>query len=85
MKNLFMYIMTVTFVLYASVLASGADCTTGFACSIDELNQREVKLLKEFNYSVLNYFSKHAHEIDYSKGVYKISDYNDLFVFNTIV
>ena len=68
-------------VLIALVMASPvwANCFTGFACSIDSLQiQQNIATIE-------NYFSKNVIEPNYILGKSQILNYNDLFLFNTIV
>lgn len=56
-----------------------ANCYTGFACSIEGLHA--VERANTIN----SYFAKNVPEINYTTGKLNILNYNDLFIFNTIV
>ncbi len=56
-----------------------ASCYIGFACSIDSLQMNE-----NVN-AIENYFVRNAIEPSYISGSAYIFNYNDLFLFNTIV
>lgn len=56
-----------------------ASCYTGFACSIENL-----QAIEHAN-TINNYFAKNVPEINYITGKFNILNYNDLFLFNTIV
>ncbi len=81
-------------ILFMSVLiclanSAYADCSTGYACSIKDLENRESleqeQYLIEF-VSVMNkYFDKKVEEPIFLNKKNMISSYQDLFIFNTIV
>ena len=83
MKRFFLIIVLMIIVLYGFNLTSKADCITGFACSLNELQQKEDAL--EFVTAINNYFSKQVKTPDFVKHKTEITDYNDIFIFNTIV
>ena len=74
-------------VISGIIISSGAyaSCFTGFACSIESLEQEEYKKTAEYMEIIDKYFSKEPLEKDYAKGKILINNYNDIFLFKTIV
>ena len=74
----------VLFSLLFSPLKSYADCFTGFACSVEELqikqNQQEKQIIDFIN----SYFEWRVNEIDYITKKTKIKEYRDIFVYYKI-
>lgn len=80
-----MRIFLVIFMFLNSMLISYADCFSGFACSISEIENQAIKQFEQYQQNLENYFSKKINEDSFfSKKPSKIT-YNDLFIFNTIV
>lgn len=81
-KYIQFFIFIFMFFSYSPIIY--ADCSTGFACSIADLEKKEqeqflndLKIMKNFMQKQNNY----NHIINY-KTIPK--DYNDIFIFNTI-
>ena len=78
-------ILFVFSVLFCSSLVAFADCITGFACSIDELVQKE-KLQQTKNIEVIK---KHFNKSNSYKNYLAMNKneimYKDLFLFNTVL
>lgn len=72
-------------IFFNMVLCSFASCYTGFACSINDLEQKQAKKHKEFNENLNNYFSKKINSDYFFSKRYSNIVYNDLFIFSTIV
>lgn len=62
-----------------------ADCFTGFACSIADLEDKQSEHYKEIISVIQNYFNKKNLEKNYVTGKYTINNYNDIFSYNTIL
>lgn len=77
-----LFLCGVGVLLSASAYAS---CYTGFACSIESLEQEEYKKTSEYMEIIDKYFSKEPLEKDYAKGKILITNYKDIFLFNTVV
>lgn len=73
MRKLFLFMVLI---MLNSAFAS---CYTGFACSIESLQA------VEWENSINSYFAKNVPEINYITGKLNVLNYNDLFIFNTIV
>lgn len=81
-------IIKTVLVLCVFILASTSAfsyCSTGFACSIETLSeeqfQQDIKLMQSIN----QYFSKEIHNNVFIGHLSPEINYNDLFIFNTIV
>ncbi len=61
---------------------SNARCYTGFACSLENIETKQLILFKNY---IDNYFKKSPKEANYITGKYSIFSYNDLFTFNKLV
>ncbi len=62
-----------------------AECITGFACSINMLEDMQIKQNIKTVANINNYFEKTVNEnFFFDKKLVQIN-YNDLFLFNTIV
>ena len=62
-----------------------ADCYTGFACSLDELQKKELQQNIENTKLILNYFDKSNRNFDFINKKYITNNYNDLFTYNVIL
>lgn len=78
------YLWLISVLLIMPLNAAMADCYTGFACSIADLEKQEQEQIKK-NTAVFKQYleQKHMpHKILVSGKI--IKDYNDLFLFNSI-
>ncbi len=83
MKNFFKVLSV--FIIFLSVSNNTfADCYTGFACSIKDLNKQNTDN-QEFINNINNYFNKQVNENLFFGKLDTNINYNDLFIFNTIV
>lgn len=80
-----MKIILSLFVFLNLSLISFANCYTGFACSISEMENQSIKQFYEFNNNLNKYFSKKINEDFFFSTKPSIITYNDLFIFSTIV
>jgi hypothetical protein len=64
---------------------ANADCNTGFACSLSDLEATESVMLTNTKSLINNYFARNIIEPDYISKSTPITNYNDLFIFNTIL
>lgn len=62
-----------------------ANCYTGFACNLEQLQDEEIKKHKSFINLINKYFEKKYIEKDYITDKFKINSYNEIFSFNTIL
>lgn len=62
-----------------------ADCNTGFACSINDLAQNEIAIFQANKSLINDYFERKIIEPNYISKTTPVSNYNDLFIFNTIL
>ena len=84
MKNI--YKLITIFVLFILTLQSAhAGCSTGYACSISDLNKIEQQEDIETAYFINNYFNKQIEEPMFLNKENRISSYRDLFIFNRFV
>ncbi len=75
-------------ILFAFIFGSSsafASCETGFACSVSELNMRQILLEEQFVNDMNDYFNKNINEELFFNYKNPNLSYNDLFIFNTIV
>lgn len=84
MKRIFKTVLVLCVFILASTSAF-AYCSTGFACSLETLNeeqfQQDIKLMRDIN----KYFAKEIHNNIFVGHLNTNTNYNDLFIFNTIV
>ena len=81
-----MYKYIIVFALF--VLSSSncfANCYTGFACNLQQLQNEEIKKHQNFIGLINKYFEKRYIEKDYITDKFNITSYNDIFLFNTIL
>lgn len=84
-KEYNMKLLLFLLVFFNIALFSFANCYTGFACSISEIENQAIKQFNQYQQNLENYFSKKINEDSFfSKKPSKLT-YNDLFIFNTIV
>ena len=62
-----------------------ADCYTGFACNLQQIEKEEIKNYQNFINLINKYFEKRYIEKDYITDKFKINSYNEIFSFNTIL
>ncbi len=62
-----------------------AGCYTGFACSLEDLEKIEQQNNKEFIFVLNKFFNKSVKEPVFLANQNNITNYRDLFIFNTIV
>lgn len=60
-------------------------CETGFACSIHDIEQQELQRQEQFTQNIDVYFDKKVNEKLFLGGLNSKSEYNDLFVFKSVV
>ena len=77
----FFYLFCVFFNITLSALAN---CNTGFACSIEELENQAFEQFYQYNQNLEKYFSKKINEDLFFSNKPSNLTYNDLFIFNTI-
>lgn len=58
-------------------------CSFETACKLSDLQKQA--LTQEFKKAIDNYFNKEIPSYDFFKPNYKNTNYNDLFIYNTIV
>ncbi len=76
----------VLFQLFLSAVnIANADCSTGFACSISDLEKIEQQNGIEFIYVMNKYFNRDTEEPVFLDKSNKISNYQDLFIYNVLV
>lgn len=78
----FVFLFAFVFILSQN---SFADCHTGFACNLQQLQEEEIKKYQSFISLINKYFEKRYIEKDYISDKFNILSYNDMFVFNTIL
>ncbi len=81
-------IIKTVLVLCVFILASTSAfsyCSTGFACSIETLNEEQILQEIKFMQDINKYFSKEIHNNLFVGHLSPDINYNDLFIFNTIV
>lgn len=66
-------------------LSSFADCYTGFACNLQQLQNDDIKKQQSFINLINKYFEKKYIEKNYITDKFKINSYNEIFSFNTIL
>lgn len=59
-------------------------CSFETACELSDL-QQQAELTQEFKKAIDDYFNKEISSYDFFKQNYKNTNYNDLFIYNTIV
>lgn len=77
-----MKIILVFTVFLSVALITYANCYTGFACSVSDL---ELSQINEFNSNLNNYFDKNINDTMFFTKKRSQLTYNDLFIFNTIL
>ncbi len=75
----------IMFVLLDVCVSVSAYCTTGYACSIQDIEKIQAEKNREFLADIDNYFSKKINEDIFFGKISPSVFYNDLFIFNTIV
>ncbi len=83
MKKIFKTVLILCVFILASTSAF-ANCYTGFACSIKDLNNNSQQT-KEYIDNINHYFNKTVNENLYFGKLSSNINYNDMFIFNTIV
>lgn len=81
---MFKFIIVFTFV-FLFVQNAFADCYTGFACNLQQLQEDETRKYQNFIGLINKYFEKRYIEKDYITDKFKITSYNDIFAFNTVL
>ena len=66
-------------------LSSFANCYTGFACSIMEIENQMIKQIDKYNQVLNKYFSKKIDEDFFFNQKSSNLSYNDLFIFSTVL
>ena len=80
----FFKLISIMFVFLAGSASAFADCHTGFACSINDLEAKQYFDAEYIN-KINNYFNKQVNENLFFGRLNSDVNYNDLFIFNTIV
>ena len=81
----FFYLTILLFLFFINSENSFADCLTGFACSIEDIEKLQAEQNEVFIKSINYYFSKNINEDIFLRKISSQIIYNDLFIFNTIV
>ncbi len=85
MKKIFLNITLIIVMLSGFSLSSQADCFTGFACSISDLENKEfTEQANKFIPAMNDYFSMKLNDADYF-DIPQSKNYIDLFTFNTLI
>ncbi len=85
MKKIFLNIAFMIVMLGGFSLSSYADCFTGFACSISDLENKELtEQTHKFIPAINDYFSIKLNDADYF-DMPQSKNYIDLFTFNTLI
>lgn len=84
MKKIIKTVLALCVFITASTSAF-AYCSTGFACSIEALNEEQILQEMKFMQDINKYFSKEIHNNLFSGHLSPDINYNDLFIFSTIV
>ena len=85
MKKIFLNITFMIVMLSGASLSSYADCFTGFACSINDLENKELaEQADKFIPAINDYFSMKLNDADYF-DIPQSKNYIDLFTFNTLI
>ena len=84
MKKIFQILCFLFIFCFCNVSVS-ADCLTGYACSIQDIEKIQEERNIEFLDDIDNYFSKEINEDIFFGKISPSIFYNDLFIFNTIV
>ncbi len=74
----------IMFIFLAGSASALADCHTGFACSINDLESKQ-HFDAEYINNINNYFNKQVNENLFFGKLNPDVNYKDLFIFNTIV
>lgn len=78
-------LIILSFLFVSTSLNSFADCYTGFACNLQQLQTQQEKEHQNFINLINKYFEKRYIEKDYITDKFKINSYNEIFSFNTIL
>lgn len=78
-----LFILLILFSLNAEF--SFAYCSTGYACSIEDIEKLQVNYNHKFVENMEDYFSKKINEDIFFGKISSSVNYNDIFIFNTIV
>ena len=81
----FFELFFILFIFSGLPISVFAYCTTGYACSIQDIEKIESKRNRALLADIDNYFSKEINEDIFFGKISSSVFYNDLFIFNTIV
>lgn len=84
MLRLLMFFCGFFLAVFLAVQISQA-CETGFACSIYDIEQQELQRQEQFSQNIDVYFDKKVNEKLFLGGLDSQSQYNDLFIFKSVV
>lgn len=80
----YLYLSMIICSVFCSAIKVQADCYTGFACSLSDLEEKESIQMKQNYEFVKNYFNKNIMPDSLAIKAPKSQYYKDLFLFNTI-
>ncbi len=75
----FIFVLAMFASIYQNVYA---DCITGYACSIEDLEKLDQLQKREFSYVIDKFFEKKIQAPIFLKQKKVVTNYNDLFVFH---
>ena len=81
----FFELFFILFIFSGLTISAFAYCTTGYACSIQDIEKIQAERNRAFLADIDNYFSKEINEDIFFGKISSSIIYNDLFIFNTIV
>lgn len=84
MKKIFKTVLILCVFILAATSAF-AYCSTGYACSIEALDEQQLLQEIQLAENINEYFSKEIHNHVFVGYLSPEINYNDLFIFNTIV
>lgn len=79
-----LYLSMIICAIFCSAMKAQADCYTGFACSLSDLEAKEAIQMKQNYDFVKNYFNKNIMPQSFAIKTPNSQNYKDLFLFNTI-
>lgn len=83
--KIYLSLIAVLCLIFINQIPSLADCFTGFACSISDLEQENNLQNQAYQNTINNYFDKTISADLFFNQNKNNFQYNDLFIFNTIV
>ena len=58
-----------------------ADCYTGFACSVSEIQKKQIEQEQQIINFINSYFDRQVKEFNYTRKESEINEYRDIFVY----